>query len=710
MSISFSGLASGLDTASWIEALTSIKRLSVTSLESKQSSLNASQSSLNSVKGLFTQLQAALEKITDSAHGSSSDIFVKKMVDTEGNLTYTASVTSDAVANSYNIFVQQLATCTRAQSVDSVAKYVSTNTKMSDLGITSGNLTFYVAGGKHEITVDSSKTLGELFTQLSAEGVNAGINENGRIVLEGAGNTDLSLGLATDTSNLASILGLTRKIDTVKDAYYYSTARSVYAVGLNTKIAGNANLFNGGTLTNGKFTIGNATFEITSDTTLGSLINEINSNDESFVSATWDSTAGKLLLTSKVEGESFINLQIGDEDDTTNELKSNFTTIFGFTDSSNNLISAAQDLGQNAIITIDGGDNIYLSGDYTTATSTEAASSEKLVVGESTMAISKDLSELTAGFNYYSTTLGSLGLNAGEIGINGSYGMFTENMTIANVVDKMSQMGAAAAEGSKFTASWDSANNKIVLTAVDSGTDIIDFETVTGGGSVCNLASLFEFTQVSYVTFSTTASGTQNMVDGTLTATANSAVNDLKELSYGSIVSSPLKVGASNATTSTLLSALGVNNSVVSINGNNLAIDSSWSIQNLVDEINSRDLGVTALYDSGSAKFTIRSNTEGENVAFENISGNFASKFAYTLISSETGSISNMGVQGEVNIGGDDYWQATSDSITDTEDVTLSTFTSNACCVVISSSKLLLRYQPLKSYSLAPVNISLDRV
>ena len=40
MTISFSGLASGLDTSGWVEALVSVKQLAVTSLQTELTSIN----------------------------------------------------------------------------------------------------------------------------------------------------------------------------------------------------------------------------------------------------------------------------------------------------------------------------------------------------------------------------------------------------------------------------------------------------------------------------------------------------------------------------------------------------------------------------------------------------------------------------------------------------------------------------------------------
>ena len=46
MSISFSGLASGLDTSSWVESLVALKRAKITTLEEEKSTLELTQSAI----------------------------------------------------------------------------------------------------------------------------------------------------------------------------------------------------------------------------------------------------------------------------------------------------------------------------------------------------------------------------------------------------------------------------------------------------------------------------------------------------------------------------------------------------------------------------------------------------------------------------------------------------------------------------------------
>ena len=80
MSISFSGLASGLDTSSWVESLTALKRAKVTTLTEKKESLALSLNTLNSIKSFFTSFRSLLERVTDTKFNvASMDLFAKNI-------------------------------------------------------------------------------------------------------------------------------------------------------------------------------------------------------------------------------------------------------------------------------------------------------------------------------------------------------------------------------------------------------------------------------------------------------------------------------------------------------------------------------------------------------------------------------------------------------------------------------------------------------
>lgn len=77
MTISFSGLASGLDTSSWVEALVSVKKEEVKGFETKLKEMQTIKTTLNDTRSAFSTLRSAIEKLTDAKFGGSFDLFGK---------------------------------------------------------------------------------------------------------------------------------------------------------------------------------------------------------------------------------------------------------------------------------------------------------------------------------------------------------------------------------------------------------------------------------------------------------------------------------------------------------------------------------------------------------------------------------------------------------------------------------------------------------
>lgn len=398
MTISFSGLASGLDTDSWVSALVSVKQLGVTSLQSQLSALQETQTTISNLKTSFTNFQTALQALTDSSYSASMDIFAANTATSSDETVFTASVTTDAIRDTYDITVKQLATTTSAQAQEAVSEVADGNTRLSDLGIQAGSFTVYVDGVRTEINIDENDTVANLQSRLSSAGATLTIDQDTGILSIAATNSgdELRIGANTDTSNFVSLLGL--EID---ENGVYNSASSVYQV-IGATLLTDANAGFKTQITEGTFTIGNATFTIDENTTLDNIISQINNSEEANVFASWDAANGKLILRSTVEGASYINIEAG---------TSNFTDVMGLTvterDSSNNitstrLITAAQELGQNAIVNINGTDITSSSNTVTsdisriTGVTLNLKSVNTSETGETTLTIAQDTEKVTS--------------------------------------------------------------------------------------------------------------------------------------------------------------------------------------------------------------------------------------------------------------------------------------------------------------------------
>ena len=245
----------------------------------------------------------------------------------------------------------------------SAANFANGDTKLSVVNVTNGEMNFFVDGIKCTIQVNSEDSFADFFAKVSSEVANrtgltlkAGfLNKSGEIVVnptdaentgivafEVEGEHELVIGSTIDTTNFATIANLNK-------AGYNEVvgSRALYRVNVNSKIT-ESGLFRDGDITEGTFKIGDAEFTIDSNTTLSSLIDQINKSQTAYATAYWDTLSGTMVIQSTLTGASLINIEAG---------TSNFTDILGFTEEKNGvsaLVTDNQTLGKNAIISING--------------------------------------------------------------------------------------------------------------------------------------------------------------------------------------------------------------------------------------------------------------------------------------------------------------------------------------------------------------------
>lgn len=405
--ISFSGLASGLDTSSWVEALVSIKQEKVTSLQSDLKTQQTIKTTLNDTRSTFSSLRTAIEKLTDAKFGGSMDLFAKNSAASSNEDIFTAVATSSATRQNYDVTVQQLATYTKATSKNAASSVADDSTSLKNLGISSGTLTAYVNGQKRTVNIEEANSLGDLKAKLAGYGIKTEVEENGTLKFSAQNEGDtIHIGATTDTTNLVSMVGLTQQEDGT-----YTSTNSLYKATVASKLTAEDSGFNE-KIKAGTFSIGAATFTINEKTTLSSLISDINSNDEAQAYAFWDDATGKLSITSKKEGASYINIEAG---------TSNFTDVMGLTSSewnddgtvkSSKMFTDAQELGKNAQFTINGTSMTSTSNTVTSdvsringvtltlkKVSTEESGTTKLSVSQDTSGLVDAVKSFVSAYN-----------------------------------------------------------------------------------------------------------------------------------------------------------------------------------------------------------------------------------------------------------------------------------------------------------------------
>ena len=192
MSISFSGVGSGLPIDEWISAFVEVEQTKIDSLTAQQEELNKKSSTLNTLKSTYTSVENSTLKFTDALHGSAADIFTKISISTsdEDNKYLSATATQLATPAVVKISVQQLASPTtrRTYGPDSAdgkqLDFSDSSKKLSELGYDK-EATFTING--ETFAVNGDTTIDGLIYEIN-NSADAGVSvylEDGQIVLEG---------------------------------------------------------------------------------------------------------------------------------------------------------------------------------------------------------------------------------------------------------------------------------------------------------------------------------------------------------------------------------------------------------------------------------------------------------------------------------------------------------------------------------------------
>ena len=188
MSISFSGLASGLDTTSWVESLVALRQAKVEGYEEEKTGIESMQETLSNIKSFFSSFRSMIEKVTDASFGiPTMDIFAQKLATSSDTSVLTAAASTEAEEGSYDVFVDKLATETQAISgLNTTTTIIEThtatlNSKLTSIGVRAGEIGVTVNGTKHTVTISENDTIGDFINNLQQIGVGASYNENSGI-------------------------------------------------------------------------------------------------------------------------------------------------------------------------------------------------------------------------------------------------------------------------------------------------------------------------------------------------------------------------------------------------------------------------------------------------------------------------------------------------------------------------------------------------
>jgi len=317
--ISFSGLGSGMDYSSWVDALVQVKEQeSVTPIEEKITKTEKSQSAVSTIKSSFSTLSSTLSTFTDSNILSSYDIFSRKTVSTSDyEKTASAIVTNAASVQNFELRVTQLATPTKATGMNNLGQIADMSTLLKHLNngvveTTNDNdiadVSIYVNNKKYTFEVTDETTLQD-FADFLEEKTGGTVNYTDGILSVDLPDdvTDVKLGSTADGGNLLDFMGFKTERDEDGNLTGFTSNKTLTKIDTTKPIMSTANLSQ--PITAGTFTIGNVGFTIDETTSISGLISQINSNSDTGVTASYDAITNRLILTAKEAVDTTINIE-----------------------------------------------------------------------------------------------------------------------------------------------------------------------------------------------------------------------------------------------------------------------------------------------------------------------------------------------------------------------------------------------------------------
>jgi flagellar hook-associated protein 2 len=200
--ISFSGLASGIDSQSIVSSMVSVAKIPINKLTSQKSTLTSQSKKLTDIKTKLTTLQTAAKALDSKSEAQGNK------VTTSDEKVLKATAQGGSSMGSYKITISSL-----AQAERSYSKPFTSSTEVGQAG--QGTLTIKVGEGEPlDIEVDTQDSLATIAKKINASGaqVTAGVFHDGtsyRLQVTGRAAGEKNAIAFTEGGSLS--LGLTEK-------------------------------------------------------------------------------------------------------------------------------------------------------------------------------------------------------------------------------------------------------------------------------------------------------------------------------------------------------------------------------------------------------------------------------------------------------------------------------------------------------------------
>ena len=414
----FGGLASGLPVQDLIDATIAANSTRLNQYKEDKTTASGQQTAYNTVKAKFNSFDSTLQKVLDSRMIYAFDLFDRKKVDVSDNSVATVATSKGAMTGNIEVKVNKLATPPQI-TISDVGGPINADVNLYELGVIEENFSLAFQTPTGGVTISESIVSGDTLTSYVAK-LNAKITEdetlegsiavsvdaNGVATLDFSGVTGGTLNTSTpfanSRSNLADVLGL--QID---GNNLVSDPKS--KLNLDGKIADNSAGFrNFGVQTVPEtINIGGIEIEITADTTLRQIMNEVNETSTAQVKMTYDTTSNSITFKAK---DDFYSDSIYFSGNT-------LLTDLGLTDSAGVVDTSIQTQRQAGEIVVDG-KTIAIKSNKVTAAETGLAgvtinlksvtdSDEplKISISQNTDDLTKALDNVAGAFNAIKKTI-----------------------------------------------------------------------------------------------------------------------------------------------------------------------------------------------------------------------------------------------------------------------------------------------------------------
>lgn len=188
MAIRISGLTSGLDTDAIVQELVSAYSLKTEKYEKAQTKLTWKQ---DTWKSLNTKIYSLYTSVSNLRFSSAYSL---KKTSVSDNTKATVTASSDATTGTQKLNILQTAQSGYVTG-GQLASGVTGDTKLSELGYTSGNSTIEVKksdGTTEQIKITDSTTVKDFVSSLKNAGLNASLDENNRRIFVSAKESGLN--------------------------------------------------------------------------------------------------------------------------------------------------------------------------------------------------------------------------------------------------------------------------------------------------------------------------------------------------------------------------------------------------------------------------------------------------------------------------------------------------------------------------------------